>query len=58
LLAAAQAAGIQVFDPATGTLRGRLSGHTGTVFALAFSRDGLYLASGSEDTTARLWRVS
>ena len=34
------------------------SRHTGTVYALAFSRDGLYLALGSDDTTARLWRVS
>jgi WD40 repeat protein len=29
--------------------------HTGQVFALAFSRDGARLASGSDDGTARLW---
>ncbi|WP_329477743.1 WD40 repeat domain-containing protein [Kribbella sp. NBC_01484] len=32
-----------------------LSGHTLEVSSLAFSRDGKYLASGSDDTTIRLW---
>ena len=39
-------------EPAT------LEGHTNDVVALAFTRDGRYVASGSEDGTARIWRSS
>ena len=36
----------------------RLPGHEGPVNALAFSNDGQWLASGSGDHTARLWRMN
>ena len=34
---------------------GKLEGHQGAVCSLAFSPDGKFLASGSQDSTARLW---
>lgn len=36
-------------------LQPAFEGHTGTVNAIAFSRDGEYAASGSDDRTVRLW---
>jgi WD40 repeat protein len=35
-----------------------LAGHRSSVPTLAFSPDGQFLASGSNDATARIWRVS
>ena len=40
---------------ADGKLLGKLQGHTGGVQALAWSPDGETLASGSVDSTVRLW---
>ena len=53
-------------EPCCGTIRlhdlsnngeviGLLKGHTNYVFALAFSSDSRYLASGSRDRTIRIW---
>ena len=36
-------------------MRVEISGHTDTVVCLAFSPDGLPLASGSDDRTIKLW---
>jgi len=35
-----------------------VEGHTGRISALAFSADGKFLVSGSEDTSALVWDVS
>lgn len=32
-----------------------VQGHTGPVFAVAVSPDGRWLATGSDDTTAKVW---
>jgi WD40 repeat protein len=34
-----------------------LQGHSGMVYSVAFSPDGEYLASGSDDYTVNLWSV-
>jgi WD40 repeat protein len=33
------------------------SGHTGSIYSVAFSPDGKYILTGSQDGTARLWDV-
>ncbi|MGF1578248.1 MAG: WD40 repeat domain-containing protein [Gemmataceae bacterium] len=42
----------------TGKPKAILKGHQGPVFAVNFSPNGNILASGSEDTTIKLWDVS
>ncbi|PIV17716.1 MAG: hypothetical protein COS41_06825 [Elusimicrobia bacterium CG03_land_8_20_14_0_80_50_18] len=32
-----------------------LEGHAGAVFAVSFSHDGKYIASGSADKTVKIW---
>jgi WD40 repeat protein/serine/threonine protein kinase len=49
---------ILLWDIASRSEIGRLTGHQSAVTALAFSRDGQTLASGSQDRTARLWNVA
>jgi len=42
---------------ATGQFLHTLTGHTSTVWSLAFSADGKYLASGDQDASIRIWEV-
>ena len=46
---------IRLWDVANGQSIGRLDGHTGIVWGVAFSPDGQMLASVSSDATAKIW---
>jgi uncharacterized repeat protein (TIGR01451 family) len=48
---------IWLFNTSDGSLARILIGHTGQVRSVAFSPDGKLLASGSEDSTIKIWRV-
>ena len=45
----------RLWDAASGKPIATLSGHTGSVDAVAFSPDGARVLTGSDDNTARLW---
>jgi WD40 repeat protein len=49
---------IRVWDTATWTVCMTLRGHRDEIWALDFSPDGRFLASGSRDATARVWNLS
>lgn len=49
---------IKSFDANTGKPGPTLIGHTLNIDALAISRDGKELASGSEDATAKIWNIA
>lgn len=47
--------GISLFSPLTGGLVRELNGHQGSVWALAPSRSGRYIASAADDQTLCVW---
>jgi WD40 repeat protein len=49
---------VTVFDWAGGKPTHTFKGHASTVSALAFSKGGRMLATGSHDSTVLLWDVS
>jgi WD40 repeat protein len=46
---------VKIWDAQTGELRRTLAGHDGYVWNVAFSPDDRYLASGSWDSTIKVW---
>ena len=58
LLAVGGTVGIWLYDARTGAEISLITGHSFRVNAVAFSPDGLTLASGSRDDTVRLWDVA
>ena len=49
---------VELWDAEGGGRQAVLSGHQGSIEGLAYSEDGMVLASGANDTTARLWRLA
>lgn len=47
-----------IWDPVSRDLLARLRGHTAPIRAVAFSMDGLTLATGSADNTIRYWSIA
>ena len=56
-LAAATTIGVWIYETQTSQAHSLLTGHTDKVWTVAFSQDGLILASGGVGTTIRLWNV-
>jgi WD40 repeat protein len=48
---------VRVWDAETGTLQHALLGHSGSVFAVAWSPDSSRLVSGGSDGTAKVWEI-
>ncbi len=54
-LAVASGPIVEIFEVATGKPERKLEGHQQTVYSIAYSPDGHYLASSSGDHTVRIW---
>lgn len=52
---------VQIWDASTGKdspTHARYSSHSETIQALAWSRDGMYIASAGDDATVQIWNVT
>jgi WD40 repeat protein len=49
---------VRLWDAATGAEVRRFVGHSGLIESVAFSPDGHFILTGSDDQTARLWDVA
>lgn len=58
LAAAGEDGSVHLWETATGTALGALTGHRGPAMALAFLPDAKSLVSGGTDTTALVWDVA
>jgi WD40 repeat protein len=56
-IAAAVGRDVYVLDVETGDRIALMEGHSSNVLTIAFSSDGSLIASGSEDTTIRVWNA-
>lgn len=48
---------IKIWDAYTGEIMQTLAGHTEGISDVAWSNDGLYLASASDDKTIMIWNI-
>jgi WD40 repeat protein len=48
---------IKIWDITSGSCLSTLTGHSGWVLSVAFSKDGTRLVSGSADKTVKIWSV-
>ena len=48
---------VRLWDVAAGKELQTFIGHEGTISAIAFSADGKFLASGSDDTSVLIWEI-
>jgi WD40 repeat protein len=52
-----KASDIRLYDVRTGEIKSTLTGHSDSVSSVAFSADGQWVMSGSDDKTIRLWDI-
>jgi WD40 repeat protein len=49
---------VKLWDLETGDAIATLRGHSSGIYAIAFSPDGRFLASGNPDKTIEVWQVA